>query len=179
MKAATPSPRGLGKRSEGDSRACRPHRPLAKSFGVARVPAAEHMANYQAARRSWARERAAQRRALRRRRNQRNDPGDRLQRNEEVLMLSKPSLRGAAAKYQIACSRILSEFRWDPSPAPISEFQPFPCRPSGDDSGEKLKALLSQREVMLQLPFHSRPQSLRWTCACKVPRIFPPGFDQA
>jgi hypothetical protein len=26
MKAATPSPRGLGKRSEGDSRACRPHR---------------------------------------------------------------------------------------------------------------------------------------------------------
>ena len=65
---------------------------------------------------------AAQRRALRRRRNQRNDPGDRLQRNEEVLMLSKPSLRGAAAKYQIACSRILSEFRCDPSPAPISEF---------------------------------------------------------
>src|SRR5438093_8616839 len=106
MKAAPPSPRGLGKRSEGDSRACRPHRPLAKSFGVARVPAAEHMANYQAARRSWARERAAQRRALRRRRNQRNDPGDRLQRNEEVLMLSKPSLRGAAAKYQIACSRM-------------------------------------------------------------------------
>src|SRR2546423_2624485 len=136
------------------------------------------MANYQAARALIARERAAQRRALRRRRNQRNDPGDRLQRNEEV-MLSKPSLRGAAAKYQIACSRILSEFRCDPSPAPISEFQPFPCRPSGDDSGEKLKALLSQREVMLQLPFHSRPQSLRWTCACKVPRIFPPGFDQA
>src|SRR5205809_2188052 len=29
MKAATPSPRGLGKRSEGDSRACRPHRLLA------------------------------------------------------------------------------------------------------------------------------------------------------
>src|SRR6266478_4591815 len=26
MKAATPSPRGLGKRSKGDSRACRPHR---------------------------------------------------------------------------------------------------------------------------------------------------------
>ena len=125
MKAATPSPRGLGKRSEGDSRACRPHRPLAKSFGVARVPAAEHMANYQAARRSWARERAAQRRALRRRRNQRNDPGDRLQRNEEVLMLSKPSLRGAAAKYQIACSRILSEFRCEPVPYPDFRFQRF------------------------------------------------------
>ena len=60
-----------------------------------------------------------------------------------------------------------------------SEFQPFPCRPSGDGSGEKLQALLSQREVMLQLPLHSRPQILRWTCACKVPRIFPPGFDQA
>ena len=71
-----------------------------------------------------------------------------------------------------------------PSPTPISafqlsEFQPFPCRPSGDGSGEKLQALLSQREVMLQLPLHSRPQILRWTCACKVPRIFPPGFDQA
>ena len=32
------------------SRRGRPHRPLAKSFGVARVPAEEHMANYQAAR---------------------------------------------------------------------------------------------------------------------------------
>ena len=74
--------------------------------------------------------------------------------------------------------------RCDPSPPPISafqlsEFQPFSCRPSGDGSGEKLQALLSQREVMLQLPLHSRPQILRWTCACKVPRIFPPGFDQA
>ena len=64
-------------------------------------------------------------------------------------------------------------------PSQLSEFQPFPCRPSGDGSGEKLQALLSQREVMLQLPLHSRPQILRWTCACKVPRIFPPGFDQA
>src|SRR5207248_8795792 len=45
-----------------------------------------------------------------------------------------------------------------PSPTPISAFQPFSCRPSGDGSGEKLKALLSQREVMLQLPLHSRPQ---------------------
>ena len=74
--------------------------------------------------------------------------------------------------------------RSDPVPCPdfrlpISEFQPFPCRPAGDGSGEKLQALLSQREVMLQLPLHSRPQILRWTCACKVPRIFPPGFDQA
>ena len=69
-----------------------------------------------------------------------------------------------------------------PSPArrsPISEFQPFPNRPSGNGSGEKLQALLSQREVMLQLPLHSQLQILRWTCACKVPRIFPPGFDQA
>ena len=172
MKAATPSPRGLGKRSEAT-------RALAGRT-VSRVSAAEHMANYQAARALIGKGKSsAKKGAKRRRRNQRNDPGDRLQRNEEVLMLSKPSLRGAAAKYQIACSRILSEFRCDPSPAPISEFQPFPCRPSGDDSGEKLKALLSQREVMLQLPFHSRPQSLRWTCACKVPRIFPPGFDQA
>src|SRR5437867_6178343 len=102
-------------------------------------------------------------------------------------MLSKPSLRGAVAKYQIACSRmepwgherhrwvnreveraganesILSEFRCDPSPAPISEFQPFSCRPSRDGSGEKLQALLSQREVMLQLSLHSQPQILRWT----------------
>ena len=31
-------------------RLTRPHRPLAKSFGVARVSAEEHMANYQAAR---------------------------------------------------------------------------------------------------------------------------------
>ena len=61
----------------------------------------------------------------------------------------------------------------------LSEFQPFPCRPSGDGSGEKLQALLSQREVMLQLPLHSQLQILRRTCACKVPRIFPPGFDQA
>ena len=49
------------------------------------------------------------------------------------------------------------------------EFQPFPCRPCGNGSGEKLQALLSQREVMLQLPLHLRPQILRWTCACKVP----------
>src|SRR5204862_1165241 len=106
-------------------------------------------------------------------------PGDRLQRNEEVLMLSKPSLRGAAAKYQIACARKLSEFRCEPVPYPdfsvsASEFQPFTCRPSGDDSGEKLQALLSQREVMLQLSLHSRPQILQWPCACKIPRIFPP-----
>ena len=66
-----------------------------------------------------------------------------------------------------------------PTRSPISEFQSFPCRPSGDGSGEKLQALLSQREVMLQLPLHSQLQILRWTCACKVPRIFPPGFDQA
>ena len=26
----------------------------------------------------------------------------------------------------------------DPSPTPISGFQPFSCRPSGDGSGEKL-----------------------------------------
>jgi len=67
MKAATPSPRGFGKRSEGDSRACRPHRPRHRSynprgegeragseritsFGVARVFAEEYMANYQAVR---------------------------------------------------------------------------------------------------------------------------------
>jgi len=60
-----------------------------------------------------------------------------------------------------------------------SEFQPFPYRPSGNGSGEKLQALLSQREVMLQLPLHSQLKILRWACACKVPRIFPPSFDQA
>ena len=43
----------------------------------------------------------------------------------------------------------------------LSEFQPFPCHPSGDGSGEKLQALLSQREVMLQLPLHSQLQILR------------------
>ena len=84
----------------------------------------------------------------------------------------------SVAKYQMfRCARPLrpiSDFS-----VSASEFQPFPCRPSGDCSGEKLQALLSQREVMLQLPLHSGPQILRWTCACKVPRIFPPGFDQA
>src|SRR5215470_14482468 len=54
----------------------------------------------------------------------------------------------------------------------------FPYRPSGKGSGQKLQTLLSQREVMLQLPLHSQLQILRWTCARKVPRIFLPGFDQ-
>src|ERR671918_2498732 len=43
-----------------------------------------------------------------------------------------------------------------------SEFQPFPCRPSSNGPGEKLQALLSQREVMLQLPLHAQLQILRW-----------------
>ena len=166
MKAATPSPRGLGKRSEGDSRACRPHR--------SRVSAAEHMANYQAARAFIGKGKSSAKKGA----NQRNDPGDRLQRNEEVLMLSKPSLRGATAKYQIPCAQNFRSLDVNPSPTPISAFQPFPYRPSGNGSGENLQALLSQREVMLQLPLHSQLQILRWTCACKVPRIFPPGFDQ-
>lgn len=80
---------------------------------------------------------------------------------------------------RVSVEEHMASYHVTSSPTPISGFQPFSCRPSGDGSGEKLQALLSQREVMLQLPLHSRPQILRWTCACKVPRIFPPGFDQA
>jgi len=108
MKAATPSPRGLGKRSEGDSRACRPHR-FARVRGGAhgQLPGGEGAHRQGKEQRKegrqeirgeeWSegdkrhgrlsREVAVEHRGSDRdtRRNQRNDPGDRLQRNEEVL----------------------------------------------------------------------------------------------
>jgi hypothetical protein len=53
MKAGTPSPRGLGKRSEGDSRTCLAHR-------CARVRGGTHAQLPRRRARLWARQRAAQ-----------------------------------------------------------------------------------------------------------------------
>jgi hypothetical protein len=41
--------------------------------------------------------------------------------------------------------------------------------PSGDRFREQVQALLSQREIMFQLPLHAHPQILRWTCSGEVP----------
>jgi hypothetical protein len=41
--------------------------------------------------------------------------------------------------------------------------------PSGNRFGEQLQALLSQREIMFQLPLHAQPQILRWTYSGEVP----------
>jgi hypothetical protein len=41
--------------------------------------------------------------------------------------------------------------------------------PSGNRFREQLQALLSQREIMFQLPLHAQPQILRWTYSDEVP----------
>ena len=41
--------------------------------------------------------------------------------------------------------------------------------PSGNRFREQLQALLSQREIMFQLPLHAHPQILRWTYSGEVP----------
>ena len=86
---------------------------------------AEDMANYRAARALMGKGKSSAKKGA----NQRNDPGDRLQRNEEVLMLSKPSLRGATAKYQIPRTQNFRSLDVNPSPILVSEFQSFPLSP--------------------------------------------------
>src|SRR6266481_5400305 len=41
--------------------------------------------------------------------------------------------------------------------------------PSGNRFREQLQALLSQREIMFQLPLHAHSQILRWTYSGEVP----------
>src|SRR5256885_9715192 len=41
--------------------------------------------------------------------------------------------------------------------------------PSGNRFRKQLQALLSQREIMFQLPLHAQPQILRWTHSGEVP----------
>jgi hypothetical protein len=41
--------------------------------------------------------------------------------------------------------------------------------PSGNRFREQVQALLSQREIMFQLPLHAHPQILRWTYSGEVP----------